>query len=183
MADPTPFANYYSQRVGKWRGTLHVEFTSWSGFWAAPMSLLDRFRNLGTFLSARLIGPATMLTTVRYPWQGNPREIFHTTRIVKWGMTLMWSSETFALLPDNDRAFRVSGTLFMVPLPGAGSDYGDSSGEIVDDAGNAANYHFRWMGQMLEQRTAGLDGRLALHQMNPWSRNMTVLERYSLTPD
>lgn len=180
MHGQTPFGAYYSARVGRWRGTVFMQITSWSAFWRTPMSVLDRLRMVMSVWTSRLLGPPTMLTSVTYPMEGDARRILHTTRVVKWGMTLVSSREVFELHEGNDRTFTVRGEIWIQPT-GHARDYGASAGEVLPDA-SRANYHFVWMGQPLEQRTAEIDGRLAIVQDTAYSRACVVLERYSPTP-
>jgi hypothetical protein len=176
----TPFATYYAARVGRWRGTFFLEVTSWRAFLRTKMSFADRARIVLGLWMARVLGPPTMFTSVTYPWEGDASKILHTTRVAKWGMTAMTSREVFELRAGDGAAFGVKGEIRFRPGIGV-RDYGASSGEILPDA-SRAKYHFVWMGQPLEQRTADVGGKLAIVQDTAYSRGLVVLERYAETP-
>src|SRR5436190_914527 len=102
-----PNRAYYSSVAGEWSGTLDLTITDWAAFRASPMSAADRLRVVSMLLTARLLGPCRLETSVDAS-AADRDHIVHTTRVRKWGMTLLRSIERISLAADGrDASMRI----------------------------------------------------------------------------
>ena len=105
-------------------------------------------------------------------------EVFHATRISKWGLTLFRSVERF-LAEEDGRKLKVSGEQRYFPSIGMARDYGESFGEINEDASQAL-YSFEWLGTRLHQESIPDGARLRFTQDTDWSHGEFALTQIEL---
>lgn len=175
MATDLPNRAYYRSVEGRWRGTLDFAITDWAAFRGCPMSLADRLRMLSMALSARLVGPARLETSV----DAGGDEVVHTTRVSKWGLTFMRSTEWLALAANGrDLTMRID--LRLAPTPWRVRAIPPSPAR-VDEAARHASYRFPWFGaEMRQEAERSADGdTVTLTQETPYSRGVQVLRRSS----
>ena len=172
LTDP-PHRAYYRSVEGAWSGTLDLAITDWGAFRTCPMSLLDRVRMASMALSSRLIGPSRLDTSV----DASGDEVVHTTRVSKWGMTFMRSTEWLALGPNgHDLTMRID--LRLAPTPWRVRAIPPSPAR-VDETASRASYRFPWFGtEMRQEAERSADGNtVTLVQETPFSRGVQVLRR------
>jgi hypothetical protein len=156
-----PARRYYRSLEGRWSGRFHFTVTNASvGGEAATLRRMAAI--------SRLIGPATMATTLGAEGAG----FRHTTRVTKWGATLYETSEVLELNADG-RTFAMRGEQRATLGP---SELYEATGE-VDETATRATYRIPWAGVELIQRTAIVAAGLELSQETPWSRGHVRLRR------
>lgn len=154
-----PSVAYYRACVGSWRSPLHVTVTDPRALARSGMGLFDRLsvRALGVW--PRWLARPVLATTVRFE---GPLAVVHTT-VVRWlGIPLLRSVETFSLDPGG-RTFEVGGD-----LAGHGS---------IDETGTRGEYHLRWLGADLVQRTSREGGTVTVRQQGPGFEAWQALAR------
>lgn len=174
-----PNVSYYRAVHGRWSTDLELVLTNFDAFWATPMSFLDRARLLSMTILPRLFGPLRFETSVDSESRFAHREVLHTTRVSKLGIT--WASSVETLTLDEDgRKFQMRGEMRLFPNPWRTRDFGEASGEI-DAQGTQASYRFAWFGTEMRQRgEIGADGStVTITQETPFSRGVQVLRRAS----
>lgn len=158
----SPALRYYGSLEGHWSGELRFEVTDWRGGGKGAGSV-----KLMAALS-RLVGPARIATTLAAEGDG----FLHTTRVTKWGTTLVETSEL--ILPAEDgRSFVMRGEQRAL---GARPESYEATGTIADDAGGAT-YRIPWAGVEMIQRTRIVTEGLELEQVTPFSRARVLLRR------
>lgn len=175
----SPNRSYYRAVHGRWSTNLEFVLTDLGAFWATRMSFLDRARLLSMTILPRLLGPLRLDTSVDCESRIAHREVLHTTRVSKLGMTLVSSVETFTLDEDG-RRFQMRGEMRLFPNPWQTRGFGEAYGEI-DASGTQASYRFAWFGTEMRQRgEIGADGdTVTITQETPFSRGVQVLRRAS----
>lgn len=177
MAVDPPHRAYYRSVAGHWRGRLDLAITDWTAFRASPLSGADRLRLLSMLLAARLLGPCRLETSVDA--SGADRDhVVHTTRVTKWGMTLMRSVEHIALAADG-RGARMRIEMHLAPALWRSRVESDTP-VVVTAAGDGASYRFAWLGAAMRQEAArSADGnQVRLTQTTAFSRGVQVLQRH-----
>ena len=109
-----PNRAYYRACEGRWSAPLELTITDWRAFRASGLSLADRWRILSMVMAARVVGPCRLETSVDATTGAARHEVVHTTRIAKWGLTLMRSTEWLTLDP-NGRDVAMRAELRLVP--------------------------------------------------------------------
>jgi hypothetical protein len=168
---------YYRACEGRWRAPLALAITDWHAFRTSGLSLADRWRILSMVIAARVVGPFSLETSVDATTGAARHEVVHTTRIAKWGLTLMRSTEWLTLDPNGrDVAmrgeFRLVPTLWRPrPMPAVPAR--------VDETASRASYRFAWLGtEMRQEAERSPDGTtVTLIQLTPFSRGVQVLRR------
>ncbi|MEO8605370.1 MAG: hypothetical protein ABI629_22565, partial [bacterium] len=171
-----PNAAYYRAVDGAWCGRFEFIVTDWRAFGAAPLGILDRLRLLSMVYGERLFGALRIETTVSASGAADA-VVVHTTRVSKWGMTLMRSVDTL-VLARNGRdltmriAMRLAPTLWRARVS-------PPSPASVDADGRCASYRFPWLGTEMRQRgERSRDGStVTLTQETAFSRGVQVLRR------
>jgi hypothetical protein len=138
------------------------------------MAFADRLRLATIGAQPRLAGPLRFATTVI----GTDLEhgaVVRTTRLSKWGMTLLRSVEIIRLDHDG-RSFVMRSEPRFWPTLSRARDLGAAHGEGNETA-SGATYRIPWFGGELIQRTRlGEDG-LQVTQEMPWLRAAVPLRR------
>ena len=176
MSPEPPNRAYYRSVEGHWSGPLDLAITDWRAFRVCPMGLADRLRVLSMVLTARLLGPCRLNTSVDASGAARD-EVVHTTRVSKWGVTLMRSVERIALAANGRDVtmqieMRLAPTLWRARIePG--------SPALVDASGRRASYRFTWFGtEMRQEAERSPDGgTVTLTQLTDFSRGVQVLRR------
>ncbi|MEZ4339645.1 MAG: hypothetical protein R3B82_23725 [Sandaracinaceae bacterium] len=159
IAEDRPSHVYYRACVGSWRATMQLTLTDAARLAGSGMSLLDR-------LSVRLMSAwpswlrrPILETTVAFD---GPDEVRHTT-VVRWlGLPFQKSVELFSLAADG-RRFTVRGGMT-----------GDGS---IDATATRGEYHLRWLGVEILQRTERDADRVTVRQEGPGFRGHQTLIR------
>jgi hypothetical protein len=167
--------NYYRPKEGRWRGFYEFSITDWSKFWSSPMDIMDRLFVISVALSPKLIGRATIDTSVDYSSKGEQGSVGHTTRGSKWGITFFRSTEAI-ILSENGIDFSLRGEQRIWPRLWRARDFGESKGE-VDPTGTKASYTFTWLGAELKQHTEPEGDELTIYQTTAWSKAEFRLHR------
>lgn len=150
---------YYRACVGAWRAPVEMTVTDPVALRGSGLSHFDR-------LSVRIMSAwpswlrrPVLETTVSFD---GPDEVRHTT-VVRWlGLPLQRSVEIFALDPDG-RRFAVRGGM-------------TGHGEI-DATATKGEYHLRWRGAELLQRTEREGDRVTVRQEGPGFHGLQALVR------
>ncbi|MFN8644524.1 MAG: hypothetical protein U0802_23750 [Candidatus Binatia bacterium] len=171
-ADP-PHRAYYRSVEGRWRGTLDFAITDWAALRAAPMARIDRLRLIGMALASRVVGPSRLDTSV----DASGDEVVHTTRVSKWGVTVMRSTERLALDP-NGRDLTMRILLGLAPAPWRVRALPPAPAR-VDDTATRVSYRIPWFGgEMRQEAERGAEGNtVTLLQETAYSRGVQVLRR------
>jgi hypothetical protein len=171
-----PNRAYYRSVAGRWSGELHLAITDWGAFRRSPLSALDRGRVLSMLLAARVLGPFRLETSVDA--SGADRgEIVHTTRVAKWGLTLMRSVERIALSANGrDAAMRIE--MRFAPTLWKRRIEPDTP-VTIDATGHRASYRFTWFGAPMRQEAErSADGEIVtLVQTTSFARGDQRLRR------
>ncbi len=154
-----PSVSYYRACVGSWRCPVRVTVTDARALAGSGMGLVDR-------LSVRVMGAwpgwlarPVMATTVRFE---GPLEVVHTTTIRWLGIPMQRSVETFSLDSDGRR--------FVVG--------GDMTGHgTIDATATRGEYHLRWRGADLVQRTVRDGDTVTVRQEGPGFEGLQALVR------
>lgn len=171
-AEP-PHRAYYRAVEGRWQGTLDFAITDWAALRAAPIAAFDRLRLIGMALASRLVGPSRLDTSV----DASGEEVVHTTRVSKWGLTMMRSTERLVLDP-NGRDLVMHVALGLAPTPGRTRSLPPAPAR-VDEAATRASYRIPWFGgEMRQEAERSADGTtVTLVQETAYSRGVQVLRR------
>lgn len=167
---------YYAPLHGLWECPFEFEIVSEEALREAPLGALDKLRLRMTVWTAKLLGPLTMRTSVDYETRGEAGVILHTTRVSKWGLTLLASEESFTVDPTNVGAFRMRGGLRMIPTYWDMRSFGEGQG-TVDDTASRATYTFDWLGVTMRQATVATRDAVTLTQTTPFSHGVQRLVR------
>lgn len=162
---PGPALRYYRSLQGNWLGRLRFEVTD-------PDELRTRPLDKRTLGFASRFGSVWIATTLG---EEGPSEFLHTTRVFKWKLTLLESTERIRVASD-ERTFHMSGE--QRPLLGRAEPYAAEG--HVDAGGERATYRIPWAGEELVQRTHVVPDGLELVQETAWSRSSVLLRRLSL---
>jgi hypothetical protein len=173
MVPELPNRAYYRSVQGRWSGSLDFTITDWAALRACPMGTLDRLRMVGMAVATRLIGPARLDTCV----DASGDEVVHTTRVSKWGLTVMRSTEWLAL-EGNGRDLTMRIALRLAPVPWRARAIPPSPAR-VDASATRASYRLPWFGtEMRQEAERSADGTtVTLVQETPFSRSVQVLRR------
>jgi len=172
-----PNRAYYRACEGRWSAPLELTITDWRAFRTSGLGLADRWRILSMVMAAHVVGPCRLETSVDATTGAARQEVVHTTRIAKWGLTLMRSTEWLTLDP-NGRDVAMRGELRLVPalwrtrpMPAVPAR--------VDETASRASYRFAWLGTEMRQEAArSPDGTtVTLTQLTPFSRGVQILRR------
>src|SRR5262249_24469894 len=157
MAADRPNRDYYCSVAGRSSAPLDLAITDWDAFRRSAMTRADRLRLRSMLLATRLLGPCRLETSVDA--SGAERdEIVHTTRVSKWGMTMMRSIERITLAGNGRDAsmhieMRLAPTLWRTRVEPA-------TPALVDSSGQRASYRFTWFGvEMRQEAERSPDGR------------------------
>lgn len=172
MSAAPPNRSYYRAVEGAWSGPLDLAITDWPAFRRTAMPLGERLRLLAMLASARLFGACRLDTTV----DASGEAVVHTTRVSKWGLTLMRSTEWLTLDANGrDLSMRIA----MRYWPTLWRERITVAPATVDAAGRRADYRIPWCGTEMRQRgerdAAGTG--VVLTQETPFSRGVQVLRR------
>lgn len=173
MADEVPNRAYYRAVEGVWACRLDLSITDWRAFRAAPMGLAERLRMLAMLASMRLAGACRLDTSV----DASRNPVVHTTRVSKWGMTMMRSTEWLSLDANGrDGTMRIA----MRYWPNLRREQITEAAPFTVDAdGRRADYRIPWFGTEMRQRgecnAAG--DTVTLVQETAFSRSVQVLRR------
>ncbi len=172
-----PSRVYYRACEGHWSAPLELVITDWPAFRASGVSLVDRLRLLSMVLTARLFGPCRLETSVDATSGAARGEIVHTTRVTKWGVTLMRSTEWLALAA-NGRDVTMRAELRLIPALWKARPMPAAPASVDEDA-TRASYRFAWLGtEMRQEAELSDDGTtVTLTQVTPFSRGVQVLRR------
>ena len=171
----TPSATYYGAMHGAWQGEYSLMLTDAQAFRAAPLAWLDRMRVRSMVTMRGVLGALRMETIVDARSNSDRREVLHTTRIAKWGVTLFRSEEVLALGEDG-RTAAFSGRYWMSPTPWRAQPWDEASVEVDQDA-KGARYTLRWLGVPMRQETHVVPEGLRVVQETAWSRAEVLLRR------
>jgi hypothetical protein len=177
MLDEAPNRIYYRAVEGSWRAPLDLVIADWRAFRTTPMGIADRLRLLALVATGRLLGSCRLDTRVDASQVATRGEVVHTTRVSKWGVTLMRSREQLTLDSNGrDLTMRIEMRLWPIlwrvrvhpPAPAS-----------VDPTGRRATYRFAWLGTEMRQRgERSADGTtVTLTQETAFSRGVQVLRR------
>ena len=168
MPSTPPNLRYYRALVGRWSGRFELRVTDGNALAQQPL-----FTRLVGF-TARFGGRAKIATTLD---EAGPDRFLHTTRVTRFGLTLLRSRETIALSSDGS-TFIIQGWQRFLwrhdPYRGEGQITADASG---------AHYPITWLGAPMTQTTRieGPDNEpsLRLVQQTVWSAGEVLLKRQS----
>jgi hypothetical protein len=166
---------YYRAVEGTWSAPLELVITDWAAFRACPMSRLDRLSLLGLVWTTRLLGPFRFETSVDASRAAARQQVVHTTRVARWGMTLMRSVDTLTL-DANGRDATMCVYMRVWPMPWRARRTPPTPAQI-DAAGRAATYRFPWFGTEMRQHAALDGGVVTLTQQTAFSRGVQRLTR------
>lgn len=173
MNDDPPNRSYYRAVAGRWRGDLALTITDWDAFSRSGMSLMDRLLVRSLVVAMRLFGPFRLETSVD---ASAPGVVVHTTRVAKWGITMMRSLEHIALAADG-RAARMRIEMRAPIFSPARVE--DDTPVVIDAAGLRASYRFSWFGAPMRQEAErNAEGTVVtLLQTTSFSRSEQRLQR------
>ena len=162
MPDAFPAAYEAALRSQRWERVAPLRVTDQSALGRQPLFT----RLVG--MAVRLDGRACIATTLAAQ---APDRFHHTTRVTRFGLPLLRSSETITLAADG-LSFVIEGwQLFLCRR----EPY-RATGTITAD-GQGAHYPITWLGAPLDQTTR-IEGRcLRLCQQTAWSAGEVLLER------
>ncbi|MBX3273891.1 MAG: hypothetical protein KF729_26740 [Sandaracinaceae bacterium] len=147
--DALASVTYYRACVGAWRAPLAMRVTDPAALRDAGMRWLDRVSLRLLAAWPRWLGRPVVETTVAFE---APREVLHTTTARWLGLRLDRSVERFTLDPDG-RRFTVHGG-----MTGHGT---------IDELATRGEYHLRWRGVELVQRTMRDGDLVSVRQEGP----------------
>jgi hypothetical protein len=177
MASEAPNLAYYRAVAGAWRARLDFAITDRAAFRACAMPAGDRLSLAAMARLAPRLGGFRLDTSVSFP-PGAPGQVVHTTRVSKWGMTLLRSVDT--LTPDaNGRDLTMRVDLRLWPALWRVRTVVDGAPVRIDAGAREADYRFAWFGTEMHQHGArSADGAtVTLTQVTAWSRGVQVLRR------
>ncbi len=168
-----PNHRYYRACHGAWRCALDFNVHDGDAFRKSEATLVERLRVRSMVWSPKLLGAFTLDTTLDYLSHGEKGEAVHTTRVSKWGFTVMRSVDRITLDPDG-RHFMMQTEQRAAPFF-LREEFG-GPGE-VDESGTHASYTFRYLGADTLQ-TGHVEGdRVTLTQESSWLRAVQRLKR------
>ena len=166
MSDASPSVRYYRSLVGRWSGSFELRVKDRDALGRQPLFT----RLVG--MAARLGGRARIATTLAAQ---APDRFHHTTRVTRFGLPLLRSSETITLAADGI-SFVIEGWQRFLWR----REPYRATGTITAD-GQGAHYPITWLGAPLDQTTRieGPEGQpsLRLMQQTVWSEGKVLLER------
>lgn len=172
FGENSPSVKYYRDHHGSWLGELLFRIVSWKAFWATSMGLGDRLALLGW----AVLGTATIETTVDAT-QATAKQVLHSTRVSRFGITFYRSEERF-VLHKNGMTMDLHRVQWRWPASRkALPDDGGSA--VVHDDGLGVTYDWEWYGARMTQTTRMVEQGLHLEQETPWSHAETTLRRVS----
>ena len=172
MSAAPPNRAYYRAVEGAWSGPLDLAITDWRAFRRTAMPLGERLRLLAMLATTRLFGVCRLDTSV----DAAAEVVVHTTRVSKWGLTLMRSTEWLTLDANGrDLSMRIA----MRYWPTLWRERITVAPATVDAAGRRADYRIPWFGTEMRQRgERDADGTgVVLTQETAFSRGVQVLRR------
>ena len=176
MTEPrTPVQLYYAPLHGRWQCPFEFEITDFTALRAAKMRAFDKLRLWSTVWMSRLLGGLTMRTMLDYQTSGSAGVILHTTRVSKWGITLLASEESFTVDADG-RSFVMRGGQRMIPTYWHVQPFGEGRG-TVDASATRVTYRFQWLGVEMLQETVSTENTVTMTQTTPFSRGVQRLVR------
>jgi hypothetical protein len=177
MQAEAPNWTYFRAVAGRWGGPLDFAITDWRAFRAARMPLGDRLSLLAMAWLTRLVGACQLDTGVDVASGAARDEVVHTTRVSKWGVTLMRSVDTLRL-DRNGRDMTMRIELGLWPALRRARVAAETPA-AVDASGLWASYRFPWFGVEMRQRgERSADGcTVTLTQETSFSRGVQVLRR------
>ena len=172
-----PSHAYYRACEGRWSGPLDFVVTDWRALGATPLALADRLTVLSLAWGTRFLGALRIETSVDYASGAARGVVVHTTRISKWGLTLLRGIETLRL-DANGRDLTMDAETRMVSTPWRTTRFTGAPAS-VDEAGMRATYRFPYVGTEMRQRgERSADGTtVTLTQETAFSRGVQVLRR------
>jgi len=177
MAIEPPNLAYYRAVEGAWAAPLEFVVTDWRAFWAGPMGLIDRLSLLAMLCTSRLFGAFLIETSVDATTATARDQVIHTTRVTKWGMTLLRSTETLSLSPNGrDLSMRIELRVWPTRWRVRAAPPAPAT---VDATAHHATYRFPWFGTEMRQRAErSADGStVTLTQETDFLRGVQVLRR------
>lgn len=172
MPDVPANLAYYRAVEGAWRCPLDLTITDWAAFRRAPMRRGERWGLVALLAVARLLGACRLDTSV----DATRQPVVHTTRVSKWGVTLLRSQEWLAL-DANGRDVRMRVAMRSFPTLWRATEVTAVASVAAD--GRRADYRIPWLGVEMHQRGergAG-DATVTLVQETAFSRGVQVLRR------
>jgi hypothetical protein len=173
---PAPNRAYYEACAGRWACALDFAITDWGAWRGSRMALIGRLNLLALAAAVRLIGPLRLETSVDVS-DADHGEVVHTTRVSKWGVTLMRSVDRLSLDANGrDAVMRVAMSFF--PLLAHAQHFPPAPAHIDADA-HRADYRIPWFGaEMHQSGELSPDGTtVTLIQATDFSRGVQVLRR------
>ncbi|MDX2169684.1 MAG: hypothetical protein SF182_21625 [Deltaproteobacteria bacterium] len=179
MAHP-PNRAYYEACAGRWACQLDFAITDWRAWRGSRMALVGRL-NLLALAAAVRIARLRLDTSVDVN-DAARGEVVHTTRVSKWGLTLMRSIDRITLDANGrDATMRVAMSFF--PLLWRAERF-PSAAATIDASARRADYRIPWFGGEMHQSGAlSADGAtVTLVQATEFSRGVQVLRRVGNPP-
>lgn len=173
MSEPPGYA-YFRPKHGRWTGAYVLTSESLRALFSGSMGFFDKLTFALLGLVCRVLGPLRIETSVDASKLEDAR-VYHTTRVSKWGLPLMWSEEWFTFDAEG-QTFAVSGGVRSLPFGWVVHPYRESHGTI-DDKGQCASYDFRWAGSRVRQRSNPRPDGLQLVQELDGCRATFVLRK------
>lgn len=167
---------YYEACAGRWACALDFAITDWRAWRGSRMGLTGRLNLLALAAAVRLIGPLRLETSVDV--SGADRgEVVHTTRVSKWGVTLMRSVDRLRLDANGRDAVMHVAMSFFPLLPFA--RHFPPAPAHIDAGAQRADYRIPWFGaEMHQSGELSADGAtVTLIQATDFSRGVQVLRR------
>jgi hypothetical protein len=172
---PEPNRAYYEACAGRWACQMEFAITDWRAWRSSRMALAGRL-NLAALAAAVRLMALRLDTSVDV--SGAARgEVVHTTRVSKWGLTLMRSVDRIALDANGrDATMRVAMSFF--PLLGRVQNF-PAAAATIDAEARRADYRIPWFGGEMHQTGAlSADGAtVTLIQATDFSHGVQVLRR------
>jgi hypothetical protein len=169
-----PNRAYYRAVTGRWSAAFALVITDWAAFRRSAMSAPNRLSVLSLLLAQRLFGAFRLDTSVD---AGGGDEVVHTTRVSKWGVTLLRSIERIRLAPNGRDAtmrieMRIAPAFWRIRIE-------TDTPVVVDASASRASYRFTWFGvPMRQEAERNGDGTVVtLLQTTSFSRSEQRLRR------
>ena len=151
------------------------DMNNWRSFWAQKMKLDERLQVVSLVLLTRLAGGFLFETRLDTSKVLSDNMVSHSTRIAKWGTTLLDSNERFVLQPDGF-TMQIYGSWRVWPFWKT-RDFDGSVGEVEKDA-RSATYSFPWFGARIRQHVKiESDGQVTISMLTDWASGTAKLER------
>ena len=146
-------ANYYLRLLGAWCGSFRFSVTDHR---ALRASNAKRLTIAWMGMMSRLTGASVMSTTLSRAG-GDGRTFNHTTRVTKWGVTVLDSHELIRVAEDGQRVHMTGeqshGPFNKMPYEAPGK---------IDELASGAEYIIPWLGSTMVQRTRILEDGMKL---------------------